>query len=243
MRVLDGGADVEKQFQTRAHGQVVLLTIFGQRRAFDIFHHQILPAFRRRAAVEQTCDVRMFQVGEHLTFLSKAVGHLSQAGPDEFDGDLFAKGIVITHGQIDYAHPAASEFAFDAVRAQLRTRERLAFRLLIDRVRGAHASRRIPKNALLPMSEAKNLAIPPDEQLLLLDEALQQLEGRMPRAGQVVELRYFAGLTEDETARLLNISVTTVKRDWAFAKLWLFDWLEKKRADLTCAQNSQSLLT
>lgn len=103
-------------------------------------------------------------------------------------------------------------------------------RLLIDRVRGAHASRRIPKNALLPMSEAKNLAIPPDGQLLLLDEALQQLEARMPRAGQVVELRYFAGLTEDETARILNISVTTVKRDWAFAKLWLFDWLEKKES-------------
>jgi RNA polymerase sigma-70 factor, ECF subfamily len=100
-------------------------------------------------------------------------------------------------------------------------------RILIDRARGAQAHRRIPKSQLLPMSDAKNLAIQPDEQLLLLDAALQSLEVKMPRAGQVVELRYFAGLTEEETARILNISVTTVKRDWAFAKLWLFDRLAK----------------
>ncbi len=98
-------------------------------------------------------------------------------------------------------------------------------RLLIDRVRGAHAHRRIPKTALFPISEAKKLAVPPDEQLLLVDEALQQLEAHLPRVGQVVELRYFAGLTEEETAHLLSISVTTVKRDWAFAKLWLLDHL------------------
>ncbi|HEX4947473.1 MAG TPA: ECF-type sigma factor [Blastocatellia bacterium] len=100
-------------------------------------------------------------------------------------------------------------------------------RVLIDRVRGAQAQRRIPKTALFPVSEAKQIAVPPDEQLLLVDEALQQLEAKMPRAGQVVELRYFAGLTEEETARILNISVTTVKRDWAFAKLWLFDRLSE----------------
>jgi RNA polymerase sigma-70 factor, ECF subfamily len=100
-------------------------------------------------------------------------------------------------------------------------------RLLIDRARSAHAGRRIPKTDLLPMSDARNLAVQPDEQLVLLDEALQKLEGQMPRVGQVVELRYFAGLTEEETARILSISVTTVKRDWAFAKLWLFERLAK----------------
>ena len=54
------------------------------------------------------------------------------------------------------------------------------------------------------------------EQLLDLEEALQNLEALLPRAGQVVELRYFAGLTEEETAMALGVSVTTVKRDWAF---------------------------
>ena len=58
----------------------------------------------------------------------------------------------------------------------------------------------------------------PDEHLLLLDEALQTLEEHMPRAAQVVELRYFAGLTEAETAAILSLSVTTVKRDWALCE-------------------------
>jgi RNA polymerase sigma-70 factor, ECF subfamily len=98
-------------------------------------------------------------------------------------------------------------------------------RILIDRARGALAERRIPKTHLLPISEAKGVAIEPDEYLLALDEALQQLESTMPRAAQVVELRYFAGLTEEQTALILGISVTTVKRDWAFAKLWLYDRL------------------
>jgi RNA polymerase sigma factor (TIGR02999 family) len=100
-------------------------------------------------------------------------------------------------------------------------------RILIDHARGVQAQRRIPKTILAPLSDAKDLAAQPDEELLLLDEALQQLEARLPRAGQVVELRYFAGLTEEETARILNISVTTVKRDWTFAKLWLLDRLAK----------------
>ncbi len=100
-------------------------------------------------------------------------------------------------------------------------------RLLIDRARNAHAGRRIPKTDLLPISTARNIAVQPDEELLLLDEALQTLESQMPRVGQVVELRYFAGLTEAETAHILSISVTTVKRDWAFAKLWMVERLAK----------------
>lgn len=98
-------------------------------------------------------------------------------------------------------------------------------RILIDRAREAGAARRIPKTALLPISKALGIAVQPNEQLLALEEALQQLEHRLPRAGQVVELRYFAGLTEEQTALVLAISVTTVKRDWDFARLWLYDCL------------------
>lgn len=96
-------------------------------------------------------------------------------------------------------------------------------RILIDRARG----RRTPKNTLLPISAAQGVAVQSDEHLLALHEALQSLEDAMPRAGQVVELRYFAGLTEEQTAHVLGLSVTTVKRDWAFAKLWLYDRLTK----------------
>ena len=56
-----------------------------------------------------------------------------------------------------------------------------------------------------------------------LDESLRRLEGVLPRAAQVVTLRYFAGLELEETARALDISSATVRRDWDFARAWLLE--------------------
>jgi RNA polymerase sigma factor (TIGR02999 family) len=61
----------------------------------------------------------------------------------------------------------------------------------------------------------------PTVDLVALDNALQQLEAMDPRQGKVVELRFFGGLTVEETAQALDISVATVKREWAVAKAWL----------------------
>jgi RNA polymerase sigma factor (TIGR02999 family) len=61
----------------------------------------------------------------------------------------------------------------------------------------------------------------PDEQLLQLDEALRRFEQQDPRRGEVVHLRHFAGLTLEETAQVLGVSLSTVKADWAFARAWL----------------------
>jgi RNA polymerase sigma factor (TIGR02999 family) len=60
------------------------------------------------------------------------------------------------------------------------------------------------------------------EELLALDQALNRLEQLDPRQGQIVELRYFGGLTEEEAAEVLDISVRTVKREWSVARAWLF---------------------
>jgi RNA polymerase sigma-70 factor, ECF subfamily len=57
--------------------------------------------------------------------------------------------------------------------------------------------------------------------ILTIDSALNELEGLNPREVHVVELRYFAGMTEEETAHVLNVSRETVKRDWRFARAWL----------------------
>lgn len=65
----------------------------------------------------------------------------------------------------------------------------------------------------------------PDEYLLALEEALQLLEQEVPRAGQVLELRYFTGLTEAQAAEVLGISPATVRREWAFAQTWRYDHL------------------
>ena len=72
--------------------------------------------------------------------------------------------------------------------------------------------------------------MPRDEDLVALDEALSRLEQIDPRASQVVELRFFTGLSERETAEALKISISTLKRDWNFAKAWLFDQLSSTPA-------------
>jgi RNA polymerase sigma-70 factor, ECF subfamily len=61
----------------------------------------------------------------------------------------------------------------------------------------------------------------PDEQMLALDEALCLLEARNERYGRIVECRFFAGMSIDETATVLSISPATVKRDWVVARAWL----------------------
>jgi RNA polymerase sigma factor (TIGR02999 family) len=61
----------------------------------------------------------------------------------------------------------------------------------------------------------------PDDQMLALDEALGRLEQRNPRYGRIVECRFFAGMSIEETATVLSISPATVKRDWLVARAWL----------------------
>jgi RNA polymerase sigma factor (sigma-70 family) len=62
-----------------------------------------------------------------------------------------------------------------------------------------------------------------------LDEALSALEKIDARSARIVEFRFFGGLTNDEIAELLSVSVRTVIRDWEFARAWLFRFLETKR--------------
>jgi RNA polymerase sigma factor (TIGR02999 family) len=72
--------------------------------------------------------------------------------------------------------------------------------------------------------ELDDVAAPtPDDELLALDEALTRLAVADARKAQLVELRFFAGLTNDQAAAVLGISPTTADRDWAFARAWLHD--------------------
>jgi RNA polymerase sigma factor (sigma-70 family) len=67
-----------------------------------------------------------------------------------------------------------------------------------------------------------DLAIePPAEDVVALDEALRRLEAEDPRKGQIVNLRYFAGLTADATADALGVSVGTIEREWRYIRRWL----------------------
>ena len=67
--------------------------------------------------------------------------------------------------------------------------------------------------------------------LLALDEALEQLAILNPRQSKVVELRYFGGLKEEETAEALNVSPRTVRHDWSVARAWLYRELSRGSSD------------
>ena len=72
---------------------------------------------------------------------------------------------------------------------------------------------------------------PPNSDLLALDEAIQQLHAADSRLAEIVQLRYYAGLSVEETARVVGVSVTTLKRDWRFARAWLAERLGAAHLD------------
>lgn len=94
-------------------------------------------------------------------------------------------------------------------------------RVLIDHARRRKAAKRIPLGATISIELAEEPSIAPGVDLLRLNDALTSLSRDHPRQAQVVELRYFAGLTETEVAALLEVSRQTVSRDWRCAKVWL----------------------
>jgi RNA polymerase sigma factor (TIGR02999 family) len=76
--------------------------------------------------------------------------------------------------------------------------------------------------------EGLDVAAQTSVDIVALDDALERLASVDPQQSRVVELRFFAGLSVDETAEALGISAATVKRDWATAKLWLYDELKAR---------------
>lgn len=100
-------------------------------------------------------------------------------------------------------------------------------RILVDHARSRNADKRAGKRMLVSLSDAANIGVAPNQDLVALDEALCRFEHLEPRASRVVELRFFTGLDDTEIAEVLGISVSTVKRDWHFARLWLFRELRR----------------
>jgi RNA polymerase sigma-70 factor (ECF subfamily) len=95
-------------------------------------------------------------------------------------------------------------------------------RILVDHARARNAGKRAGGFIRVPLSDVNASAVAPHDDLLALDEALRRFMELEPRAGRVVELRFFTGLDDRETAEALGVSVATVKRDWLFARSWLF---------------------
>jgi RNA polymerase sigma-70 factor (ECF subfamily) len=95
-------------------------------------------------------------------------------------------------------------------------------RIMIDHARERHALKRGGGPLKVTLDEAAAVTETRSEELLALDDALERLAAQDSRKSQIVELRYFGGLTVEETAEFLKLSQRTVEREWSMAKAWLY---------------------
>lgn len=95
-------------------------------------------------------------------------------------------------------------------------------RILVDRARERKASKRGGDRRRIAFDLNEAAALEPDSELDELDDALTRLAAVQPQKAELVELRYFAGLTLAEAANVLGVSAATADRWWAYAKAWLF---------------------
>jgi RNA polymerase sigma factor (TIGR02999 family) len=102
-------------------------------------------------------------------------------------------------------------------------------RILLNHARDQHRVKRGGEAVQVSLSEVAMVSGEKSAELLALDEALQRLADFDPRKSQVVELRYFGGMSVEETAEVLRVSPVTVMRDWNLAKAWLARELEDAR--------------
>lgn len=108
-------------------------------------------------------------------------------------------------------------------------------RILVDRARRRRTARHGGEWNRLEGIEWEEVAIPGDEnegdQLLALHDALEKFETEDPERARIVELRYFGGLSVEEAAKVMGVSVPTAKRRWAYARAWLFRELSRTETE------------
>ncbi len=100
-------------------------------------------------------------------------------------------------------------------------------RILVDAARARRYQKREGEVHKVPLEEGMMASPQPGPELMALDDALKSLALLDPRKGQVVEMRFFGGLSVEETAEALQISTRTVMREWSLAQAWLFRELSK----------------
>jgi RNA polymerase sigma factor (TIGR02999 family) len=100
-------------------------------------------------------------------------------------------------------------------------------RILVDAARKRATGKHGGGAARIELSDVPDLSVGKDRDLLLLNDALDQLKESDPRKAKIVELRYFGGLSVEETAMVLSVSEGTVTRDWRLARGWLLTQIAK----------------
>ena len=127
----------------------------------------------------------------------------------------------------DSTHNWQNRTHFMAAAAQLMRR------IMVDHARERCSLKRGGGALRVTLDDAALVTEKRSEELLALDEALERLTAQDPRKSRIVELRYFGGLTEEETAAFLKLSDRTVRREWRMARTWLYRALSGKEPDET----------
>jgi RNA polymerase sigma-70 factor, ECF subfamily len=104
-------------------------------------------------------------------------------------------------------------------------------RVLVDHARRNLRAKRGAGNVKVSLDEILLVSPNRPDRMLALDESLTRLENMDARQARIIELRYFGGLTVDEVAKILDVSPTSVRREWASAKAWLYGELKQRYGD------------
>ncbi|MEZ5465649.1 MAG: ECF-type sigma factor [Lysobacteraceae bacterium] len=115
----------------------------------------------------------------------------------------------------------AESDSFDNRRHFFGAASRAMRQVLVDRARRRHSDKRGSGVRPLSLDHALGIPVADEAELLVLDDALRRLEALDPQAARVVELRYFGGLTLEQTAEVIGIHPSTVSSEWAHARAWL----------------------
>lgn len=113
---------------------------------------------------------------------------------------------------------------FYAVSAQLMRR------ILVDSARRRNSLKRGGDQIMVTLDDNADVAVERQEDVLALDEAMSRLAELNQRQSQIVEMRYFGGLSEQEIADILGVSSRTIRRDWNLARAWLYRELKRDHA-------------
>jgi len=148
----------------------------------------------------------------------------------ERNGDTFQTTALINEAYlrlVDYSRVRPRDRAhFFAIAAQAMRR------ILIERARSRRATKRGSGAQKVSLEEVADISNERAADLIALDEALTNLALIDPRKAQIVELKYFGGMTIEEAAEVLEVSTPTVERDWKMAKIWLHREISKTSSEI-----------
>ena len=154
-----------------------------------------------------------------------AAWHLSKEHP----GQTLQATALVHEAYLRLAHKG--DFQWNGRRHFFNAAAEAMRRILIENARRKGRLKRGGEQERVELDEINIVAAMPDEELLAVNEALDELSSVNARAAELVKLCFFVGLTQEQAAKEMGISVSTAERTWAYARAWLYRQIERQRGN------------